>query len=403
MSTAELLAKSESLIRNYRQPPLVMVRGAGRRIFDAEGKSYLDFAGGIAVLSVGHAHPKLAKRIAEQAATLMHASNLFYSDVALQYAERLTRICGFDRVYFCNSGTEANEAMFKLGRRYFYEKGEKNRTQVISTINGFHGRTLGALALTGQPKYHAGFAPMIPGVSHVEYGNIAAIVNATTADTAAIILEPIQAEGGIIVAPEGYLQAVREHCDKTGVLLLLDEVQTGFGRTGRFLGAEWSGVKADAISLAKGIGGGFPLGAMLIREKVAAALPTGSHGSTFGGNPLACAAGLAVLDILEEEDLIANTVKVGAWLKEALQSVAHDHADCVAEVRGQGLLLGLRMQPGFDAVAAVAALRGEGLLASVAGGDVVRLAPALNVTVAECEEAISLLRKVLPTLKFASA
>jgi acetylornithine/succinyldiaminopimelate/putrescine aminotransferase len=269
---------------------MVMTRGQGRRIWDADGREYLDFSGGIAVLSVGHCHPVLAKAIADQAATLMHTSNLFYTEKELLFAAELVKRTGFSRVYFGNSGTEANEALIKLGRRWHYEQGDKERTELVSTIHSFHGRTMGAVTLTGQPKYHAGMGPMLPGVHHIAYGDLSAMEAIVTDKTAAVFLEPIQAEGGIIVGSDAYLRGVREICDRKGALLFFDEVQTGFGRTGKFLGREWSGVMPDACSLAKGIGGGFPLSAMVCTEKLAHGLPVGSHGTTFGGNPLACAA-----------------------------------------------------------------------------------------------------------------
>lgn len=394
-TNAELLAHQKSLLPNYRQPPLVMVRGKGSRIWDADGREYLDFSGGIAVLSVGHCHPKLAAAIAEQASTLMHTSNLFFTDKALLLAAELTKRTGFSRVYFGNSGTEANEALIKLGRRWHYEHGDKERTELVSTVNSFHGRTMGAVTLTGQPKYHAGIGPILPGVVHVPYGNLEAMRAAVGKKTAAVIVEPVQAEGGIIVPTPDYLPGLRAICDEAGALLFFDEVQTGYGRTGTFLGREHSGVMPDACSLAKGIAGGFPLSAMLATEKLHDGLPVGSHGSTFGGNPLACAAGLAVLRILDEEGLLANAKAMGEHLGHGLAAIVGSGIPAAAEVRGQGLLRGIRVAPGYDALGTVAKLREAGVLASTAGADVVRLAPPLNVSKADCDLALEALRAAL--------
>lgn len=392
-NNAQLLENKGSLFPNYRQPPIVMVRGKGTQIWDADGREYLDFSGGIAVLSVGHCHPVLSKAIADQAATLMHTSNLFFTDKELLLAGELVRRTGFSRVYFANSGTEANEALIKLGRRYHYEQGDAARTELVSTIHSFHGRSMGAVTLTGQPKYHAGMGPMVPGVSHIAYGDLEAMEHAVTDKTAAVFLEPIQAEGGIIVGSDAYLKGVREICDRKGALLFFDEVQTGYGRTGKFLGREWSGVMPDACSLAKGIGGGFPLGAMVCTEKLSGGLPVGSHGSTFGGNPLACAAALAVLKIFDEEGLIANANAMGTYVGEQLAAMAKDDAlPAAAEHRGRGLLQGLRVATGFDPMGVLLKMREAGLLASTAGGDVIRLAPPLNVSKDDCDRALTILR-----------
>jgi predicted acetylornithine/succinylornithine family transaminase len=389
----ELLDKVPALLPNYRQPPIVMVRGEKCRIWDADGREYLDFSGGIAVLSVGHCHPKLAKAIGDQAATLMHTSNLFYTDKELLLAAELVKRTGFSRVYFANSGTEANEALIKLARRHHYEKGDKARTELIATHNSFHGRTMGALSLTGQPKYHAGMQPLIPGVHHVAYGDLDAMRTVVTDKTAAIFVEPIQAEGGILVGSDDYLRGLRALCDERGALLMFDEVQTGYGRTGKFLAREWSGVMPDACALAKGIGGGFPLAAMVLGEHLAKSLPVGSHGTTFGGNPLACAAGLAVLSIFDDENLVANAHEMGGYLGAALDQMAKDDAlPAGVESRGKGLLRGLRIAQGYDAMAVLARMRDEGVLASTAGADVIRLAPPLNVTRAECDRALAALR-----------
>ena len=403
-TNAQLLENVPALLANYRQPPIVMVRGEGRRIWDADGREYLDFSGGIAVLSVGHCHPKLAAAIAEQARTLMHTSNLFYTDKELLFAAELTKRTGFSRVYFANSGTEANEALLKLARRHHYEKGDKARVELIATHNSFHGRTMGALSLTGQPKYHAGMGPLVGGVHHVAYGDLDAMRAVVNEKTAAIFIEPIQAEGGILVGSDEYLRGLRSLCDERGALLMFDEVQTGFGRTGKFLAREWSGVMPDACALAKGIGGGFPLAAIVMGEHMAKSLPIGSHGTTFGGNPLACAAGLAVLAIFDEEKLVENAEEMGVHVGAALDAMAKDDAlPAATESRGKGLLRGLRIAEGFDAMGVLAKMREEGVLASTAGADVIRLAPPLNVTRAECDRALAALRSAVSTAKKSEA
>lgn len=389
----ELLEKTPALLPNYRQPPLVMVRGAGSRIWDADGREYLDFSGGIAVLSVGHCHPVLANAIAEQARTLMHTSNLFYTDKQLMLAAELVKRTGFGRVYFGNSGTEANEALIKLARRHAYERGDKERVELVSTHHSFHGRTMGSLALTGQPKYHAGMGPMMGGVHHVKYDDLDAMRAVVTEKTAAVFVEPIQAEGGILVGSDDYFRGLRKLCDEKGALLFFDEVQTGYGRTGKFLGREWSGVMPDACSLAKGIAGGFPLGAMLCGEHLAKSLPVGSHGTTFGGNPLACAAGLAVLKIFDEEKLVQNAEEMGGYVAAALDAMVKDtNLPAAVEARGRGLLRGLRIAQGHDALGVLAKMRDRAVLASTAGADVIRLAPPLNVTKKDCDEALAALR-----------
>jgi predicted acetylornithine/succinylornithine family transaminase len=401
-SNRELLEKVPSLLPNYRQPPIVMVRGEGRKIWDADGREYLDFSGGIAVLSVGHSHPRLVKAIADQAGTLMHTSNLFYTDKELLFAAELTKRTGFGRVYFCSTGTEANEALIKLARRHFYEKGDKARTELVSTHNSFHGRTMGALSLTGQPKYHAGMQPLIPGVHHVAFGDLDAMRAVVTEKTAAIFIETVQAEGGILVATDEYLRGLRALADEKGCLLFFDEVQTGYGRTGKFLGREWSGVMPDACSLAKGIGGGFPLAAMVLGEHLAKSLPVGSHGTTFGGNPLACAAGLAAIQVSLEEDLPGQAARKGEHLLGELGRLQAKYPDVLAEVRGKGLLIGMefpRQEIGWQ-VASGLFKRGVLVAGTYSKAQVIRIEPALNIPTALLDE---MLNRLEDTFKEVSA
>lgn len=388
----ELVALAHEVqLGNYKPAPFVLSEGRACRVWDVEGRSYLDLSGGIAVLSVGHAHPKLALAIAEQASRLIHTSNLFYNDRAIGLAAELTKRTGFARAFFCNSGAEANEAMLKLARRWHDDRGDKTRKEIVSTLGSFHGRTMGALTLTGQLKYHAGMEPLLPGVHHVPYGDLDAMRAKVGPKTAAVIVEPIQAEGGIIVGKDDYLRGLRQLCDNVGALLLFDEVQTGYGRTGKFLGREWSGVIPDACSLAKGIAGGMPLGAMLVGERVHDGLPPGSHASTFGGNPVACAAGLAVLRIFDEERLVEAAAERGAFLLEKLSG----KLPSVTEVRGRGLLIGLALEANVDPLATLAKIREKGVLLSIAGGNVLRISPPLVVTEGELEEGLRVILDVL--------
>jgi len=389
-----LRTAKEVQLGNYAPAPFVLTHGRGRRVTDASGREYLDLSGGISVLSVGHSHPMLAAAIGEQAARLMHVSNVFYNDRAIELAEAICARTPFDKVYFCNSGSEANEALLKLARRYHYDRGDQTRVQFISTHNSFHGRTMGSLSLTGQTKYHEGMAPLLEGVYFVEFNDLSALDAAVTDETAAVLFEPVQAEGGIIVATQEFVQGARRICDERGALLFFDEIQTGYARTGRFLAQEWFDVVPDACSLAKGIGGGFPLGAMAVTERVAGGLPPGSHASTFGGNPLACAAGLAVLYIIEEEGLIENTSRLGEYLANRLHEI-DDRLEATAGTRGLGLLQGLVLADDVDPAATLGAIFSAGLLLTLAGGTVVRISPSLNVTQEELDEGLAVLESVL--------
>jgi acetylornithine/N-succinyldiaminopimelate aminotransferase len=398
MSQADLVALGrDHLYPNYRQPPLVITRGEGARLWDAAGKQYFDLFGGIAVSTLGHGHPRLAAAIAEQARQLIHLSNYFYNQPNVELAAKLTGLTGMDRAFFCNSGTEAIEAALKLTRRYFYAKGETERFRIIAFDNAFHGRTLGALAATGQPKYKDGFGPL-PGVTHVPYGDVARVRQEMGPDVAGILVEAIQGEGGVLPAPPGFLQALREIVDEAGALLLADEIQTGVGRTGKFLGFEQDGVKADVIALAKGLAGGVPIGAMLCRAELSEALPAGSHGSTFGGNPLASAAALAVLDVIEKERLLEAVQQRGAELAKRLSALALKYPKLVSTTRGRGLLQALVLKDDVDARAVLGRLQDAGVLVTIAGGQALRFTPPLNITSGELSAALDVLDRVLGTL-----
>jgi acetylornithine/N-succinyldiaminopimelate aminotransferase len=394
-SNADLVALArQRLYPNYKQPPFALVRGRGCEVFDADGRRFLDLTGGVAVSSLGHAHPALARAVAEQAATLVHVSNYFYNDQNIRLADELCRRTGFARALFCNSGTEANEALLKLARHHFFGKGSPERVRVVAFHNAFHGRTLGALSMTGTPKYHEGFGPLGP-VTHVAYGDAEAVERAMGPDVCAIVAEPVQGEGGVLPAPAGFLAKLRAIADAHGVLLLLDEVQTGVGRLGRFLGSDGSGARPDAVAMAKGLGGGFPIGAMLTTEALAGALPPGSHGSTFGGNPLACAAALAVLRTVDEERLVEGARTKGEALGAMLREVARELPKVCEGARGEGLLWGLLLREGLVAREVLLRLQDAGLLLIAAGDRVLRFAPPLVVTQAELEEGVRIVRSVL--------
>ncbi len=382
------------LYPNYRQPPFVFVRGQGSVLWDASGKRYLDMYAGIAVSTLGHAHPKLTAAIAEQAGKLLHVSNYFYNEPNVRLAKVLCRLTRMDRAFFCNSGTEAIEATLKLARRHFHAKGQTERQRIIAFKNSFHGRTLGALAATGQDKYKDGFGPL-PGVTHVAFGDLEAVRQAMGPDVAGLLVEPVQGEGGVLPAPPGFLRGLRALADSYGALLLADEVQTGVGRTGTFLAFQGEGVEPDVVALAKALGGGVPIGAMVCKRFLEEALPPGSHGSTFGGNPLASAAALAVLDVLENDGLMANVKQRGEELTSLLGKVVSKFPKLVECARGRGLLQALVLREGVDARKVMSAVQDSGVLLTVAGGQALRFSPPLIVTKSEIEEAVGLLSHAL--------
>ena len=374
-------------MNTYARFPLTLVRGKGARVWDDQGREYLDFVSGIAVTSLGHAHPALTRAVAEQADTMLHCSNLFHIPRQQELAERLCRLSGLDAAFFCNSGAEANEAAIKLARKYFYDQGSFRRT-VITATHSFHGRLLSTLTATGQEKVKIGFDPLPPGFLHVPLNDIDALAKSVDAETAAILLEPLQGEGGVNLADREYLQAVRALCDEHGLLLILDEVQTGIGRCGSMFAFEQAGIVPDILTLAKGLGGGVPIGAMLAKQKAAASFGPGTHGSTFGGNPLSCAAALAVLDTIESEKLLANVEARGQQLRQGLEALK-ERFPIIKQVRGTGLLVGAELTS--EVANVVTAARGKGLLILQAGPMVLRFLPPLNVSAAEVDEALALL------------
>ena len=391
----ELLQVAKArLYGNYKPAPFIVERGRGCEIFDVDGRRCLDLMAGVAVSVLGHAHPVLVQAIAEQAAKVIHVSNYFYNEPNVRLADELCSRTGYERAFFCNSGAEANEALLKMARHHFYGSGERQRARVIAFHNAFHGRTMGALSLTGTPKYREGFGDLGP-VTHVAYGDLDAVNAAMGKDVAAIIVEPVQGEGGVFVAPKEFFRGLRAACDAHGALLLVDEVQTGLGRLGRFLGHDGCGVRGDAVALAKGLGGGVPIGAMLTTERLAGALPPGTHGSTFGGNPLACAASLAVLRVLDDEKLIEGARDKGEALGRMLEGLVRDFPTICEQARGDGLLRGLVLRPGILARDLVLRLQQLGVLLTAAGERVLRFSPPLVVTKDELEEGVAMVREAL--------
>ena len=365
---------------NYGTPPIMLVRGSGSRVWDDEGAEYIDLIAGIAVNAIGHAHPRYVEAVSAQLSTLGHTSNLYATEPAIALAERLIRLAGNPenaRVFFCNSGAEANEAAFKIARL-------TGRSGMVVAAGSFHGRTMGSLALTAQPAKQDPFRPLPGDVSVVPYDDAEALRTAVSDQTAAVFLEPIQGEGGVVVPSDGYLAAARRVCDANGALLVLDEVQTGIGRTGRWFAHQREKVVPDIMTLAKGLGGGLPIGAVLASGRAADLLEPGSHGSTFGGNPVVASAALAVLDIIEDEGLLARASMLNARLSGELVAASHGLVDYV---RGHGLLLGAVID-GDHAKAIERSARAQGLLVNAIGSRVVRLAPALTITDDDVDEVI---------------
>jgi len=377
-----------SLQNNYGKPSIALVKGKGILVTDADGKTYMDFLGGIATSILGHAHPAIVKAVTKQMSILSHVSNFYAHPNAISLAEKLTAMTGDKdaKVFFCQSGAEANEAALKLSRR-------TGKVRVVAAQGAFHGRTMGALSLTGQPSKREPFLPLIKGVKHVPYGDIDAMRKAISKKTAMVIIEPIMGEAGVIVPPQDYLQQLRQLCDKNGALLVIDAVQTGMGRTGDWFGYEYSGITPDVITLAKGLGGGLPLGAMIALGKAADLFQPGDHGSTFGGNPVTTAAGLAAIDFIESKEILGKVEKQGAHLIQELALIPG-----VKEVRGAGLLLGIELES-LKASVIADAMRNAGVLVNAANASTIRIAPALIVSDAQITKFISIFKKVITDAK----
>jgi len=373
-----------SVQNNYGSPSIALVKGKGIVVTDADGKQYLDFLGGIATNILGHAHPAIVKAVSKQVSILSHVSNFYVHPNAVELAEKLASMTGDKsaKVFFCQSGAEANEAALKLSRR-------TSKVRVVAAQGAFHGRTMGALSLTGQPSKREPFLPLVKGVKHVPFGDIEAMRKAVTKKTAMVIIEPIMGEAGVIVPPADYLQELRTLCDAKGALLVIDAVQTGMGRTGDWFGYEYSGITPDVVTLAKGLGGGLPLGAMIALGKAADLFQPGDHGSTFGGNPVTTAAGLAAIKFIESQKLLRKVEKQGAYLMQELTLIPG-----VAEVRGAGLLLGIELES-LKSSDVASALQKCGVLVNAANPTTIRLAPALIVTDVQIKKFISIFKKVI--------
>lgn len=387
------------MVPNYAPAAFIPVRGEGSRVWDQSGRELIDFSGGIAVNVLGHAHPALVKALTDQANTLWHVSNVFTNEPALRLAKKLIDATFAERVFFCNSGAEANEAAFKLARRVAFDKFGEDKYEIIAAVNSFHGRTLFTVSVGGQPKYSDGFGPKIKGISHIPYNDLDALKAAVSDKTCAVVLEPIQGEGGVVPADLAYLQGARELCDKHNALLVFDEVQSGMGRSGSLFAYQHYGVTPDILSSAKGLGGGFPIGAMLTTNELAKHLAVGTHGTTYGGNPLACAVAEAVLDTINTPEVLAGVHSKHQHFKTRLEQIGQQYG-VFTEVRGMGLLIGCALSDAWKGKAKtiLEAAAAENLMVLQAGPDVVRFAPSLVVEDADIDEGLARFERAVATL-----
>jgi predicted acetylornithine/succinylornithine family transaminase len=388
---------SEKYVANtYSRYPVLLVRGKGTRVWDLEGEEYLDFVSGLAVCNLGHCHPKVVKAIQDQAEKLIHISNFYYIEPQIQLASLLCKHSFADKVFFCNSGAEANEGAFKLARKFAKEKIGKDRYEIITMERSFHGRTLATLTATGQEKFHKGYEPLMPGFKYVPFNDIGAVKNAIDPKTCAVMVEPIQGEGGVNCPSEGYLKALRDICDEKRLLLIFDEVQVGMGRTGKLFAYEHEGVEPDMLTLAKSLAGGVPIGALLIKKGIADGFKPGDHASTFGGNPLASAAGVAALTAILEEGMLENCRKMGDYFISELEEIKKKFP-FVKEVRGKGLILGVELK--IDGSSMVKEMLKKKILINCTMGNVLRFLPPLIVTKEEVDRVVKTLGEVFEGLK----
>jgi acetylornithine/N-succinyldiaminopimelate aminotransferase len=397
MDSQTLMMLSEKYVANtYARYPVLLVRGKGTRVWDMEGEEYLDFVSGLAVVNLGHCHPRIVRAIQNQAEKLIHVSNFYYIEPQIQLASLLCKHSFADKVFFCNSGAEANEGAFKLARKYAKEKMGKDRYEIITMERSFHGRTLATLTATGQEKFHKGYEPLMPGFKYVPFNDIGAVENGINSKTCAVMLEPIQGEGGVNCPSEGYLKALREICDEKGLLLIFDEVQVGMGRTGKLFAYEHDGVEPDILTLAKSLAGGVPIGALLIKKGIADSFKPGDHASTFGGNPLATAAGVAALTTILEEGMLENCEKMGDYFLSQLEQIK-EKFPFVKEVRGKGLILGMELK--IDGSSIVKEMLRKKILINCTMGNVLRFLPPLIVTKEEVDRVVKALEEVFQGLK----
>jgi len=391
--TQEIIKKADQVIaKTYKRFPIVIAKGKGSTLWDTDGKKYTDFVAGIAVCNLGHAHPQVSKALCMQADTLFHVSNLYYTIPQVDLAYWLTENSFADRVFFCNSGAEANEAAIKLARKYSKEKGESGRYRIISMEHSFHGRTMATLSATGQDKIKQGFEPVLEGFDYVPFSDISALCGTIGPSTCAVLIEPIQGEGGVRCPDPDYLKAVRQVCDDTGILLIFDEIQTGMGRTGRLFAYEHFGITPDIMTLAKALANGLPIGAMLAREEVADAFGPGSHASTFGGTPVVTAASLEVVRVLSEENIIDHCRTIGGYFKDRL-SWLKDRHEVIEDVRGLGLLLGMKLRMEGDQI--VASCMEKGFLINCIQGNILRFIPPLIIEKQEIDALVACLDEIL--------
>ena len=397
MNSKEWMDLSEKHVAyTYARYPVVLVEGKGTRVWDADGKEYLDFVAGLAVCNLGHCHPKVVKAIQDQAKKLIHVSNFYYIQPQIELASLLCKYSFAEKVFFCNSGAEANEGAIKLARKFAKEKMKGDRYEVLTMEKSFHGRTLATLTATAQEKFHKGFSPLMPGFKYVPFNDLAAVRKAIDSKTCAVMVEPIQGEGGVNCPSEGYLKGLREICDEKGILLIFDEVQVGMGRTGKLFAYEQEEVVPDMVTLAKSLGGGVPIGALLIRDRVEEGFKPGDHASTFGGNPLVTAAGVAAVTAILEEGMLENCREVGEYFLLSLKKMSSKFS-FVQEVRGKGLIIGMELN--MDGGAIVKQMMERGILINYTMGKVLRFLPALIVTKEEVNRVVTTLEEVFKDLK----
>jgi acetylornithine/N-succinyldiaminopimelate aminotransferase len=398
MDSQTLMMLSEKYVANtYARYPILLVRGKGTRVWGLEGEEYLDFVSGLAVCNLGHCHPKVVKAVQDQAEKLIHVSNFYYIEPQIQLASLLCKLSFADKVFFCNSGAEANEGAFKLARKYAKEKTGKGRYEIITMERSFHGRTLATLTATAQEKFHKGYEPLMPGFKYVPFNDTMAVKNAIDSKTCAVMLEPIQGEGGVNCPSEGYLKALREICDEQGLLLIFDEVQVGMGRTGKLFAYEHEGVEPDMLTLAKSLAGGVPIGALLIKKGIADSFKPGDHASTFGGNPLATAAGVAAVTTILQEGMLENCQNMGDYFFSRLEEMK-ENFPFVKEVRGKGLILGMELE--IDGSAIVKEMLKKKILINCTMGNVLRFLPPLIVTKEEIDRVVNTLEEVFENMQF---
>lgn len=387
---------NDVMVPNYNPASMIPVKGEGTRVWDQEGREYVDFAGGIAVNCLGHCHPAMVSALQEQSQKLWHLSNVFTNEPAIRLAKKLTEATFADRVYYANSGAEANEAALKLARRWAIEKHGEHKQQIIAFTKGFHGRTFFTVTVGGQPAYSDGFGPKPGAVEHVDYNNIDALKEQISDKTCAVMMEPLQGEGGVVSPDTEFVKAVRKLCDENDALLIFDEVQTGFGRTGSLYAYEQLGVTPDILTSAKALGGGFPIGAMLTTTEIAEHLKPGTHGSTYGGNPLACAVSEAVLDVVNTKETLNGVKQREQWFKEQLTAI-NEKYNVFSEIRGQGLLLGAALNEEYEGRARDFLLAGQehGVMVLIAGANVVRFAPSLVISEEDVKEGLQRFEKAV--------